>query len=325
MTPQEHVEQLQGQIDDYLANLVDRSDPVSLYEPVQTVLRSRGKRLRSLLTLLSAESLGADAIVAMPGAAAIEVFHNFTLVHDDIMDKSESRRGEATVHTVWGVPAGILAGDFLLGMAYDLLTRLPGEVVPPALHCFSNMVVRLCEGQALDAEFERSSTVTVADYERMVAKKTGALIVASLEMGGIIGGADSNRLELLGRVGHHLGLAFQIQDDLLDLTADAEDWGKPVGTDFIAGKRAFLLVKAVELEADSGSSFFADLMEAGGVEESRVEEVKAQAKRLGVLDTARSVILREYGKALDTLGLLEQEIPLGHVRWIIERMRTRVR
>lgn len=323
-SPAAHIEMLRVQLDGYLADLAESKEPKTLYEPVKQVLTSKGKRLRPLLTILTAEAFGVEPTVSMPGAAAVEVFHNFTLVHDDIMDQSASRRGQPTVHVTWGAPAGILSGDFLLGMSYELLSRLPPATVKPALACFSTMVVRLCEGQALDAEFETSNEVAVAEYLDMVSRKTGALLVACLQIGGIVGGAGKEHLRILGEAGHHLGLAFQIQDDLLDLTADAESWGKPIGADLMAGKRAFLLLKAIEMEGDRDDRWFRTLMERGGLDSSEIKEAKARMDRLGVLESTRAIILREYGKALDSLDSVSPDVSLRGVRWIIEKMKTRI-
>ncbi|HUF08025.1 MAG TPA: polyprenyl synthetase family protein [Rhodothermales bacterium] len=320
-----HIDELRAEVDRYLAGLAEDKLPGSLYGPVAAVLTSKGKRLRPLLTLLTAEGFGVSSSAALPGAAAVEVFHNFTLVHDDIMDQSATRRGHPTVHTAWSMPAGILAGDFLLGMAYDLLSRLPEGVVPQALACFSEMVVQLCEGQALDAEFETSNVVSVDEYMDMISRKTGALLVASLRLGGIVGSASPVQSELLTGVGYHLGLAFQIQDDLLDLTANPEGWGKPIGADLLTGKRTFLLLKAVELEDESDGVWFRPLMERAGVDESHITEARSRMEELGVLRSAESVILGQYGKALETLESLEPGVSLTGLRRIIERMQMRIR
>jgi geranylgeranyl diphosphate synthase type II len=321
----ERIHALRVAIDTYLSELVHARSPGTLYEPVAHVLKGKGKRLRPLLTLLTADAFGAPRDAAMPGAAAVEVFHNFTLVHDDIMDDSDSRRGETTVHVQWGTPAGILAGDFLLGLSYDLLARLPTASVVPALSCFSKMVVQLCEGQALDAEFEDANDVQVGDYLDMISKKTGALLVTSLQIGGIVGRASDDALSDLGRVGHHLGLAFQIQDDLMDLTADSDAWGKPIGTDLVAGKRTYLLLKSVEMEAKRGETWFRRLMEEKGIDSSRIPEVRDRMKRIGVLDLTRNVILDEYAKALGAVESLESSVSLDGIRLMIERMETRIR
>lgn len=323
-TDSAHIDSLRSRIDEYLSDLVETGAPKSLYEPVAEVLRSRGKRLRPLLTILTAEAFGASPVESLPAAAAVEVFHNFTLVHDDIMDQSAERRGRPTVHVVWGAPAAILSGDFLLGLSYELLSRLPDPAVRPALACFSKMVVRLCEGQAMDSEFESSNTVTVPDYLDMVSRKTGALLVASIQLGAIVGAASSVQLEALARVGHHLGLAFQIQDDLLDLTAESEGWGKPIGGDLISGKRTFLLLHAIEIEAELGETWFHSVMNERGIDPTRIGEAKERLERLGVLEKTRSVILTEYGKAVDALESLERDVSLHTVRWVLEKMRTRV-
>lgn len=320
-----HIAELREAIDEYLLGLGEDRSPHSLYDPVAHVLAGKGKRLRPLLTLLVAEAYGVDGNVAMPGAASVEVFHNFTLVHDDIMDRSDERRGRPTVHVQWGVPAGILAGDYLLAMAYDLLTRLPKAVVNDSLTCFNRMVGLLCEGQALDAEFETTVEVGVEEYLDMISRKTGALLVASLKLGGIIGGADDRDLAELERVGHHLGLAFQIQDDLLDLTADSDTWGKPIGTDLVMGKRAYLLLRAAELESPSGEKWFRNVIERGGLDPSKVAEAKDRMEQLGVLDEAPRVIRDEYQKALEAMRQVSRYDALSSVRRIIEQMQIRIR
>jgi len=320
-----HIADLRKAIDEYLLSLGEDRSPHSLYDPVRHVLAGKGKRVRPLLTLLVANAYGVAAEVAMPGAVSLEVFHNFTLVHDDIMDRSDERRGRPTVHVQWGVPAGILVGDYMLAMAYDLLMRLPDAVVRQALVSFSRMVVLLCEGQALDAEFESSADVRVDQYLDMISRKTGALLVSSLKLGGIIGGASDEDLIGLERVGHHLGLAFQIQDDLLDLVADSESWGKPIGTDLVAGKRAYLLLRAVELESKAGETWFRSVMEEGGLDRSRVDEAKARMNRLGVLEDASRAVQDEYHRALEALRQLNRDEALRPVGRIIEQMQTRIR
>lgn len=320
-----HIDALRDEVDSYLASLAEEKPPDSLYIPVAGVLKSRGKRLRPLLTLFTAEAFGSPVDDAMPAAAAVEAFHCFTLVHDDIMDQSETRRGRPAVHAEWGIPAGILTGDFLLGLSYQLLARLPDHALVPSLNAFSDMVIRLCEGQALDAEFESSTDVGVGDYLDMISRKTGALLVTSLHLGGIVGRASADQMDTLGHVGYHLGLAFQIQDDLLDLTADPRDWGKPIGTDLVSGKRAFLLLKAIEIEARTGSTWFRSALDAGGIDPSRIDDARARMDDLGVLKSARNAILHEYGQALKALASVEQDVSFAGIRSIIEQMQTRIR
>ncbi|MFV1981799.1 MAG: polyprenyl synthetase family protein [Rhodothermia bacterium] len=299
----------------------DRS--LSLYEAVTYVMESGGKRLRPLLVLTAAEAFGAERHAAMPAALAVEVFHNFTLVHDDIMDQSESRRGRQTVHVRWNVPIGILAGDFLLAMSFDLLTRLDESVMAVALARFDRMVVRLCEGQSLDTEFESRQTVSSEEYLDMVSRKTGALLEVSLALGGLVAGVSEPDLSLMEVVGRHAGCAFQIQDDLLDLTADPEDWGKPLGGDLVSGKKSYLTVKALERERRTGKSWFSARLLAGGVSSAEVPEARVRLEEMGVLQDAEEQIAKHYRSSLDALAVIERKGDFSDLNWIIERLVTR--
>ena len=220
--------------------------PPSLYDPVRFVLEARGKRLRPAVVVLAAEAFGALPETALPAALAAEVFHAFTLVHDDIMDHSDERRGRPTVHVRWDEPTAVLAGDFLMGLAYDLLDRAETDRRAPVQAAWHRMMRRLCEGQAMDKAFETAADVSVADYLAMIDGKTAALLACCFELGARLGGAPDPAARALHDAGLDLGRAFQIQDDLLDLTADSDDWGKPIGGDLLEGKRTFLLLTALE-------------------------------------------------------------------------------
>lgn len=316
-------EVLKSEVEAGLLAVTPQDRSTALYEAVAYVLAGGGKRLRPLLVLATAESFGAERSAAMPAALAVEVFHNFTLVHDDIMDESDSRRGRQTVHIRWNVPVGILAGDFLLAMSFDLLTRLDDRIMPRALTKFNEMVVRLCEGQSLDTEFETRPTITSEQYLDMVSKKTGALLEISFFLGGLVAGAAEADLSLLEVVGRHAGCAFQIQDDLLDLTADSAKWGKPVGGDLVSGKKSYLTVKALELETESGDKWFSTRIQAGGIHPTEVSEARQRMQNMGVLEKAETQIAKHYGSALDALAVVERTAETADLRWIVERLLTR--
>jgi geranylgeranyl diphosphate synthase type II len=269
---------------------VGATDPVELYAPAQYVLEGGGKRLRPLLVALASEMHGADLETALPAAVSVEVFHNFTLVHDDIMDHADTRRGRETVHLRWDEPTAILVGDLLMGIAYEKLAELPATGVPAALASFSAMVRRLCEGQTLDMAFETRDDVTLDEYVRMIDGKTGALLGCCLELGAIAAGAgveDRARMVLAGR---DIGRAFQIQDDRLDLTAESADWGKQVGGDVLEGKRTWLLISALERAKGDDLALLKRVM-AGDVSIDEIPAVRATMESLGVLkDTADAVI-----------------------------------
>jgi geranylgeranyl diphosphate synthase type II len=322
----DHVRFLTETVDHALATLYLPDEPASLYEPVRYVLNGGGKRLRPALLLLAAETFGVPAERAMPAALAVEVFHNFTLVHDDIMDHAEERRGRPTVHLVWDESTAILAGDLLMGMSYDLLAQTSTDRLADLVRVFHRMVVRLCEGQALDEQFEREDDVTVERYLDMIDRKTGALLEATLVIGGLIGGVGEDARLRLAEAGRAFGRAFQIQDDLLDLVADDDGWGKTIGGDLMEGKKTFLLLRALERAAGGDDHpWFRRIVTDGGLDASEIDEARRRMERLGVLDEARSEVLHHY----DIGEQAVQALPAGRGRdgllSIAGRMAQRVR
>ncbi|MBU0518862.1 polyprenyl synthetase family protein [bacterium] len=222
-------------------------EPGSLYEPINYFLGIGGKRLRPILMLLSAQAAGGVNEDALDAAVAIELLHNFTLVHDDIMDHDHLRRGHATVHVKWDESVAILAGDGLIGLAYRLLMKVPNQHLTCVCRIFTEGVIEVCEGQALDKEFEERVDVSLSDYFSMIAKKTGRLITMATEIGAILGGGTEEEVKTLREYGSIIGTAFQIQDDLLDIMASEEVIGKTFGSDVMAGKKTYMMVKALEL------------------------------------------------------------------------------
>ncbi len=286
------------QVDAALGNLCASNDePVVLYEAVRYVLDGGGKRIRPLLTLLAADLSGSFTEDTIHAAVAMEVFHNFTLVHDDIMDRSELRRGRPTVHTKWDESTAILCGDLLLGIAYEELARCKTARYPRMVTLMNATVRTLCEGQVLDMEFEKRSSVSVADYVRMIEKKTAALLETALLMGGLSAGASDESLHNLKRLGLHIGLAFQLSDDMLDVVAADDRWGKPLGGDLRAAKKTYILLRAMDLEASQDQSFFADINQRGGMEEKDIPEAVLRLERLGVLSEVANEIESHLDKA----------------------------
>ena len=301
--------EIKDRIDAALAGLELPAEPESLYGPVRYALAAGGKRVRAALVLLAAEAFGGEdaARRAVPVALAVEAFHTFTLVHDDLMDGSATRRGRPSVHVQYDDPTAILAGDLLMGLAYRLVDAAELDR-PAALGArFHAMVARLCEGQALDMAFETRDDVTLDDYLRMIDGKTGALVRLALEAGALVGGADAAAVDALGRAGLEAGRAFQIQDDLLDLTATDPGWGKPLGQDLVEGKRTALLLDAVARSraaeaAPDDAAFFADVL--GGLDPARVDEARERMRRLGVLDAAAEAVARHARASAEALGAL---------------------
>ncbi len=222
-------------------------EPASLYEPANYIMRLGGKRLRPILVLLGYELFRADgAEDALPVAMAVEVFHNFSLVHDDIMDEAPLRRGRPTVHEKFGHHAGILSGDVMLVWAYQWLSRVKhSEQLPGLYHIFNRVAMEVCEGQQWDMDFEKQPRVSLPDYLRMIEGKTAALLSGSLEMGALVGGANARQLDQVRRFGRHMGLAFQLQDDLLDTFGETGKVGKKKGGDIVQNKKTYLILEAL--------------------------------------------------------------------------------
>jgi geranylgeranyl diphosphate synthase type II len=241
------LEKLQQLIHKAVEELQLPNHPVELYEPVSYILSLGGKRMRPALLLMACDLFGGDVEKALSPALAIEVFHNFSLVHDDIMDNAPLRRGKATVHERWGQNAGILSGDVMLVLAYQLMMQVEDRLLRAVLDIFNTTAVGVCEGQQLDMDFERRDDVHIDEYLNMIRLKTSVLLGGALKIGALIGGADMKDAELLNSFGEHLGIAFQLQDDILDVYGDPDKFGKQVGGDIISNKKTYLLLKAFEL------------------------------------------------------------------------------
>ena len=318
------IEALREAVEHALVNLELSKEPVDLYEPCRYILSSGGKRLRPVLLLLTAQSFGVDQDVAMPAALAIEVFHNFTLVHDDIMDHAGTRRGRETVHVRWDEATAILSGDYMMALSYKLLSELPAQRVGPVLQNYHHMVQMLCEGQAMDKAFETQKDVTLDAYFSMIERKTGALIQSAFEIGGIIGSATEQQMDQLRMLGKHLGRAFQIQDDLLDLIADHHKWGKKVGGDLIEGKKAYLLLKALSTATGKEKAFFQSIIENNGLPEDQIPQARIYMEALGVIRDANEAVVGHTQKAIHAMDQLPENAAMGAIRWLVLKMQQRV-
>ena len=320
-----HVSQLTALIDERLRTLDLPDEPAILYDPVRYILDAGGKRLRPALLLLAAEVFDVPTERALPAALAVEVFHNFTLVHDDIMDHATERRGRAATHIVWDESTAILAGDFMMGLAYDLLARTETDRLADIIRTFHTMVARLCEGQALDEDFEKRAAVSVPEYLDMIDRKTGALIENVLVLGGLIGEAQPDELDALAQAGKAWGRAFQIQDDLLDLTASDAGWGKTIGGDLVEGKKTYLLLRALERAEGDEYAWFTRIVTDGGLNADEVPEARRRMDALGVLDDARQQVLDRYDTGEQALAGLPAGPARQRLGWIAQRMAQRVR
>ena len=243
----EHIADHKAAFEDFLQKNLPREKPENLYEPIAYICSMGGKRLRPILTLIAAEGYSGRSKQALPAALTIEVFHNFTLVHDDIMDDASIRRGQTTVHEKWDVNTGILSGDAMLILAYQYLKEYTGTTYEQSMKRFTDICLKICEGQQLDVDFEAQEKVEMQDYLQMIRFKTAVLVGCALEIGAIIGGANEDQQKAIYMFGERLGLAFQMQDDYLDTFGDESELGKKIGGDIIENKKTYLYCKALEL------------------------------------------------------------------------------
>ena len=292
-------EQLQQILDTAIQNLKFPDHPKQLYDPITYIINLGGKRVRPLLVLMATELFGEDANESIHAAMAIEVFHNFTLVHDDIMDNAPLRRGKATVHEKWSINIAILSGDVMMVEANKNLAKVNPAFLSPVLNTFNATAQGVCEGQQLDMEFEGRDDVSIEEYINMIRLKTAVLLGGALKLGAIIAGASEKDADLIYQFGENIGIAFQLQDDILDVYADPEKFGKQVGGDIIANKKTFLLLKAFEL-ADGETRASLDTWTAYKEfnAQEKVDTVRQVYDTLDIQDIAKESMNSYLSKAL---------------------------
>ena len=305
-------------------------EPKGLYEPIAYALASGGKRVRPTLALLAAETIinggllnGSVMDDVVPAALALEIFHNFTLLHDDVMDKAPVRRGRETVHVKWNENTAILSGDQMLIEAYKELAQVPAGKLPQVLKWFNEMATGVCEGQQYDVDFEHASQVTIEDYMMMIEKKTSVLLAYAMKIGGYIAGANESQQEALYQYGLHLGLAFQIQDDILDVYGDPKTFGKKVGGDICANKKTFLLLTALESADAESRAELLQWMMATDRDEEKIAAVTEIYNKLGVREAGEVVMEEHTAIALEQLDKLPQNDATETLRELAEKLATR--
>lgn len=285
----------------HIYQAVPSKNPATLYEPIRYALASGGKRLRPVLLLLVCEAAGGKVEDALDAAVALEMVHNFTLVHDDIMDNDDLRRGQETVHKKWDENVAILSGDALLVLAYSMLHRRSHARLAQVLDDFSRGILQVCEGQTLDKEFEFRNDVTLDEYFDMIDKKTAELFSVACHVGSILGGGSGEQMAAMKIYGKKLGRAFQIQDDLLDVIAEENVLGKDIGSDLEANKKTFLVVHALQNANDEQKQQLQTILHKGKVTADDVKAVIQLFKQTKTLDAARLEVdncLQEAKKAL---------------------------
>ncbi|HTY09494.1 MAG TPA: polyprenyl synthetase family protein [Bacteroidota bacterium] len=310
-------------VDRQLRSCIKKSEPRSLYEPVRYILSGGGKRIRPLLVLLASEAVGGTARQAEHAAVAIEILHNFTLVHDDIMDNASSRRGRATVHTKWDTNIAILVGDELVALAYRELLKTRSPRIARIADIFTEGVVEVCEGQAYDKEYETRKHVSVDEYLLMIGKKTGKMVSVASEIGAVIGGGSADEIRALRSYGASIGRAFQIQDDLLDIMADEKEFGKPIGGDIVEGKKTFLLIEAFARSRGADKRLLRSVINRGGTSRKNIPAVREIYERCGVIQMAKQTIAKNIDGANKQLSLLAKSNARDMLYWFSHMLLNR--
>ena len=296
------IEQLQTIVNKAIADTKYTSEPAELYEPISYLMQLGGKRMRPVLVLISTELFGADVLKALDAAIGIELFHNFTLMHDDIMDKAPLRRGNPTVHVKWNESAAILSGDVMFVEAYKLMIKVEDSILRDVLDIFSDTASGECQGQQADMNFEKRDHVGLDEYIEMIRLKTAVLLAGSMQIGALIGGAEKEQADLLYEFGENLGLAFQLQDDILDVYGDPEKFGKQVGGDILADKKTFLLIKARELaKGETALELDKWLNNSDVIPENKVNAITTIYNSIGVRKLVEAEMENYVLKALNAL------------------------
>jgi len=295
------------------------NEPNELYAPIQYTLALGGKRIRPVLTLMACELFGGQIETALPQAIAIELFHNFTLIHDDIMDNAPLRRGQKTVFKRWNNSIAILSGDTLFALAYQYVQKTDANILPETLSVFNKTAIEVCEGQQYDLNFETKNDLSVAQYTEMIKLKTAVLFGASLKIGALIGGANSEDAENLYNFGLNIGLGFQLKDDLLDTFGDEKIFGKKTGVDIISNKKTFLYLKALEIADKKTKQRLIDFYNGNDSQKKKFKEVKAIFTRLKIDQLALEKIDEYCKKGQDSLNRIsldtekkEQLLSIAH-------------
>ena len=303
-----------------ILNLDWKREPYGLYEPIEYTLAAGGKRVRPQLAMIACQMFGGKEEEVLPAALALEVFHNFTLLHDDVMDKADVRRGRATVHVKWNENTAILSGDQMLIEAYKLLAGVPAEKLPTVLQLFNKMATEICEGQQYDVDFESQEQVAIEEYLKMIRLKTSVLLATALQIGAYIAGANEQQQEAVYQFGINVGLGFQIQDDILDVWGDPETFGKAVGGDISCNKKTFVYLEAKRLEAQGLEEWYSQTLEDNT---EKIAAVKSIFEALGVREKCEEVVGEYTQRAMQLLEELPQNDATEQLRQLANKLNTR--
>lgn len=292
----------------HFSSVASQKQPKNLYEPIAYILALGGKRMRPVLTLMATEVFNVDAKKAIPAATAVEVFHNFSLIHDDIMDDAPLRRGNQTVHEKWDLNTGILSGDAMLILAYQYFENYEPYIFQKLAKLFSKTALEVCEGQQYDVDFETRDDVTIPEYLKMIEYKTAVLVGAAMKMGAIVAETSEENANLIYDFGLNLGIAFQLQDDFLDAFGNPETFGKQVGGDIIENKKTYLYLKAMEFANEEDKQQLLHLFSIQPADNTnKIESVKTIFNTSGASEATKTAIKDFTFKAFETLEKMNIE------------------
>ena len=297
--------------------------PESLYEPCSYILNGGGKRLRPFLVLIAAKAVGGKFKNVYNAAVSVEILHNFTLAHDDIMDNSPKRRGRKTLHKKYGVNTAILAGDNLIALAYENLLKDCKVNTKSIVLTFTKAVIEVCEGQSLDKDFELRKNVSIAEYKKMIYKKTAALAEMCCSIGAQLSGASAKEIKAVSNYGKNLGMAFQIQDDLLDIVGEENQFGKTIGSDLIEGKKTYLFLRAIEKSDDKDRLELLKIIKQKGIPRNEINKYSRLYIKLGIIKDAEHEIVKYTKLALKNLSSLKNGEGKNLMIWLANALITR--
>lgn len=314
-------------IDEVLSQQILKEHPATLYEPLKYLLSGGGKRIRPVLMIFCCEAAGGKMEDAVHASAAIELLHNFTLVHDDIMDNADTRRGKETLHKKWNDNVAILSGDHLIGMAYMNLIKTNSGRLNEIVSSFTEGILEVCEGQSFDKEFEIRKDVRLSEYLMMIGKKTARMLETSAEVGALIGNGSDEIIHNLKKYASNLGIAFQILDDLLDINASEEQLGKKIGGDLLEGKKTFLILKALELvKNENDLQKIKSVIDNDGLkpgDENDILEIKNIYERSGVIEYAENEIEKYTSLADKHLNTVPDGEMKERLKWFSSMLMSR--
>lgn len=330
MTPKETYNYFLQKIESRMSECIPEKEPLGLYQPFKYIMTGGGKRLRPVLTVLAAGAVGDNPEKAIDSGIAIEILHNFTLAHDDIMDEASTRRGKDTIHKKWDVPTAILVGDMMVGFAYKLLPTCKDHIRADEIYAaFSDGLVGVCEGQAYDMQFNQRPDVTIDEYFNMIYLKTAKIIETAAVIGAHIGTGTDEEVGLLRQYSISLGIAFQLQDDLLDITASEAEFGKSIGQDIVEGKKTFLILKTLQRlrenpgihkEYEELMSFF---YKNNGLGREYIPRVQDMFVNLGIYDKIEDEINSRISSSLESISKLRNNIFTETLYYLAENLLNR--